>query len=161
MAKKPQSLSTSEFSKKTGIPVSTVSKLIRDGKIKAKKASGKWMVAESQLKAKAVQELLKGGKPAPAAGKAAKSKKTAAKAKKASPVKKAPAPAKKAEPKKAPKPSGKSLSIAEFSELTYLTEFGVENFLQMGRLTGSRGEDGNWRIDAANLKAPGIKQLVR
>jgi ribosomal protein L12E/L44/L45/RPP1/RPP2 len=155
MAKKSQSFSTSEFSKKTGISVSIISKLIRDGKIKGKKESGKWMIAESQLKAKAVQELLKAGKPAPAAGKAARSKKTAAKAKKA------PTPAKKAEPKKAPKPSGKSLSIAEFSKLTYLTEFGVENFLQMGRLTGSRGEDGNWRIDAANLEAPGIKQLVR
>ena len=66
MAQKTKSLSTSEFSKLTGILVLTVGKLIREGKIKGKKASGKWKIAESQLKAKAVIELTQVGKQKPA-----------------------------------------------------------------------------------------------
>ena len=41
MAKKSELLTSSEFSTKAVIPPSAVSKLIRDGKIKAVKKSGK------------------------------------------------------------------------------------------------------------------------
>ena len=51
MAKDAQLLSSSEFAEKAGIPVSRVTKLIRDGKIKAEKKSGKWMLDPSQIKA--------------------------------------------------------------------------------------------------------------
>ena len=65
MAKKSDLLTSSEFSAKTGISKSRVSKLIRDGKIKAEKKSGKWMIGPDQLNAKAVKKAQKPGKPSP------------------------------------------------------------------------------------------------
>ncbi len=56
---------------------------------------------------------------------------------------------------------GQSYSVAEFSAMTYLTEFGVCDWLRKGRLQGTRSDDGEWRIDAANLEAPHMKNLVR
>ena len=59
MAKKSDLLTSSEFSSKTGISKSTVSKLIREGKIKAEKMSGKWMISPDQLNAQAAKKALK------------------------------------------------------------------------------------------------------
>jgi hypothetical protein len=121
--------------------------------------------------AKKVQK--KPSKKSPAKGAAktkkvgAKAKKTAAPAKKAAaPAKKAAAPAKKtAAPKKkaAPKPakSAKSFSVAEFADMTYLTENGVMQWLQQGLLKGQQNAKGGWQIDAANLEVPNVKRLVR
>jgi len=140
MADKTQFLTTSEFSKKAGIPVSTVSKLIRSGKIKGAKKAGKWLIGEDQLAAKAIQESAKGSKAAPVAKSPAK---------------------KPGQPKKSAKPSAQDYSIAEFSAMTYLTEFGVKHFLKEGRLKGAQDDKGDWRIEAMNLEVPGIKNLVR
>jgi hypothetical protein len=143
MAKKEQQLTSSEFSAKAGIPISSVNKLIREGKIKAKKKSGKWMINSSQLKLKAVQKLSKSSKPKPA-------KKTAAQA------------IKTPQPKKAATPrSKKTYSVAEFSEMTYLTEFGVMQWLKQGLLDGQQDDKGEWHIDASNLEVPNVKRLVR
>ena len=144
MATKSDLLTSAEFAKKAGLTTAAVSKLIREGKINAAKKSGKWMIGSDQLKAKAVTAASKPGKPA-AQKKAAKPK-----------SKKAAAP-------KADKPAAttKSFSIAEFSGMTYLTEKGVAEWLKIGRLKGSQNDQGAWRIDAANLEAPGIKRLVR
>jgi hypothetical protein len=116
----------------------------------------------------------KKGKPAPKK-KAAAAKKTAppkkakpAAAKKSAPPKKAkPAAAKKsATPKKA-KPAAaktsaaKSIPLADFVSMTFLTENGVREWLKQGRLNGQQNEAGEWMIDAANLEAPHIKRLVR
>ena len=149
MATKSDLLTSAEFAKKTGLTTAAVSKLIREGKIKATKKSGKWMIDSDQLKAKAVTADSKPGKPA-AQKKAAKPKTAAVKDKKSA------AP-------KADKPAAatKSFSIAEFAGMTYLTEKGVAEWLKIGRLTGSQDNQGAWRIDAANLEAPGIKRLVR
>ncbi len=57
--------------------------------------------------------------------------------------------------------SAQSYSVTEFSAMTYLTEFGVRDWLKKGRLKGTRSDDGEWRIDAANLEAPHMKNLVR
>ena len=65
MAKKTEHISTSEFSSLSGLSVSQVSKLLREGKIKGVKESGKWMISRSQLKLKAVQEMVKSKNPAP------------------------------------------------------------------------------------------------
>ena len=156
MAKKSELLTSAKFAKKTGLTTAAVSKLIRDGKIKATKKSGKWMIDPDQLKAKAVKAASKPGKQ--------KAKKKDAKSK---PKKAASKPPKAAQPKvaepKAEKPATgqKSYSIAEFAGMTYLTEKGVAEWLKLGRLTGSQDDRGDWRIDAANLDTAPIKRLVR
>ena len=100
-----------------------------------------------------------------------KTKKSPAKAKKApAPVKKAqkkpekaPAKAKKtkAEPKKTPARAKKLFSVAEFSEMTYLTLKGINEWLKQGKLKGEKDENGNWFIDAASLQLPFMKKLIR
>ena len=151
MAKKSELLTSAKFAKKTGLTTAAVSKLIRDGKIKATKKSGKWMIDPDQLKAKAVKAASKSGKPK-------------AKKKDVKPIpKKAATESKKAAQPKADRPASaqKSFSIAEFAGMTYLTEKGVAEWLKLGRLTGSQDAQGDWRIDAANLEAAPLKRLVR
>jgi len=151
MAKKSELLTSSEFSSRAGISASTVSKLIHDGEIKAVKKSGKWMIDPDQLKAKAVTKATKKSKPT-AKKKPAKSAPQKAAAK----IKKSPAP-------KAAKPAvaQKTFTIAEFAEMTYLTEKGVGEWLKCGRLAGHQDDKGGWRIDAANLDTPNVKRLIR
>lgn len=148
MTKKDQFLTTGEFAKKAGISASSVTKLIRDGKIKAEKKSGKWAIAPDQLKARAVTDLSKPGK------KAAKPAPKKAVAKK-------PAATKNDKPAKEKTATGKTYTVAEFAGMTYLTELGVMEWLKQGRLTGQQGAGGEWKIDAANLETPDVKRLVR
>jgi myosin heavy subunit len=146
MAQKKKLLTTSEFAAKVGIETSKVSKLIREGKIKADKKSGKWVISQSELKAKSIQKLSKGTKPA--------EKKIAA-----SVAKKSAKPKKKKATQK--KPAAKSYSISDFADMTYLTESGVLEWLKQGRLIGQQSSAGDWLIEAANLEVPDIKRLVR
>jgi hypothetical protein len=91
---------------------------------------------------------------------AAKAKKVGAKAKKtAAPAKKTAAPKKKAAPK--PAKSAKSFSVAEFADMTYLTENGVMQWLQQGLLKGQQNAKGGWQVDASNLEVPNVKRVVR
>jgi predicted site-specific integrase-resolvase len=151
MAKKSDLLTSSEFSSKTGISKSRVSKLIREGKIKAEKKSGKWMISPDQLNAKAVKKALKPDKPS------SKKKTTTSKPKKAqAKAKNSPTP--KAEEQEG---ANKSFSTAEFVQMTYLTEKGVSEWLKSGQLAGQQNDKGEWRIDAANLEKPNVKHLVR
>ena len=83
----------------------------------------------------------------------AKAKKVGAKSKKAV------APAKKAAPKSTN--ATKSLSVAEFADMTYLTENGVMQWLRQGLLKGQQNAKGDWQIEASNLEVPNIKRLVR
>ena len=158
MAKKSKLIPTSEFSKLSGISVSTLNKWIRDKKIKGEKQSGRWMIGEDQLKSKTVRDF-GGAKQAKAAG---TKKKTAKSAKK--PAATARQPLNAAKPKKTPKKTAagaKTYSVDEFSAMTYLTEFGVRQFLKRGRLKGEIGAGGNWQVYAENLLDPSIKHLVR
>jgi len=148
MTKQEQFLTTGEFASNAGIPTSSVTKLIREGKIKAKKKSGKWMISPDQLKAKAMLGSIKPGNKT--AG-----KKTGKSSGKKERVHKS-APTKKDKPAK-----GKMYTVAEFAGMTYLTEFGVKEWLQQGRLTGQHAAGGEWQIDAANLELPDVKRLVR
>ena len=159
MAKKSKMRTTSEFSKLSGISVSTLNKWIRDKKIKGEKQSGRWMIGEDQLTSKAVREF-GGSQPATAAA--------GGKKKSAKPVKKLVAVAKKPlktkEPVKASKKSAagaKTYSVDEFSAMTYLTDYGVRKFLKIGRLKGEMEAGGNWKVFAENLLDPLIKHLVR
>jgi len=143
MATKSRLLTTSEFASQAGVASAKVSKLIRDGKIKAEKKSGKWMINSSEVKV--AQDLSKKAKPAPKKADAAK---TSAPPKKAKPV------AKKAS-------AAKAYTLEEFVNITYLTENGVRQWLKQGRLSGLQNQTGEWMIDAANLDVPHIKRLVR
>jgi hypothetical protein len=84
----------------------------------------------------------------------AKAKKVGVKAKKTA------APAKKAAAPKTDKAS-KSFSVAEFADMTYLTENGVTQWLQQGLLKGQQNAKGAWQVDASNLEVPNVKRLVR
>jgi hypothetical protein len=61
------------------------------------------------------------------------------------------------------KPAGRATgySLDEFSAMTYLTVYGVERYLKEGRLLGTRGTDGCWRIDPDCLAMPNIRHLLR
>jgi excisionase family DNA binding protein len=142
MVRKQDSMTTAEFAKASGIPAASVSKLIRDGKLKAAKVSGRWRIDHSQLQAKAVV----------AYGRTAPEKPAAAPPKAPSPKK--PAAAESTPPKKA-------FSIAEFAAMTYLTEKGVRQWLKIGRLKGQMAPNGEWSVDAANLEVADIARLVR
>jgi len=152
MATKSRLLNTSEFASQAGVASAKVSKLIRDGKIKAEKKSGKWMISSSELKA--AQELSKKGKTAPKkkTSKAAPEKATAAKK---------PTPPPKSKPVAKKASAAKAYTLEEFVNMTYLTENGVRQWLKQGRLSGLQNETGEWMIDAANLDVPHIKRLVR
>lgn len=159
MAKKPKMLTTGEFSKLSGISVSTVNKWIRDKKIKAEKQSGKWLIGQDQLKSKSVADFGGTGSARGAAG--GKKKSARAPRKLVAAAKK---PLKSAKPSKTPPkpPTGaKTFSVDEFSAMTYLTDFGVRQFLKIGRLKGEIDSGGTWKVYAENLLDPLIKHLVR
>jgi len=143
MAQQKQRLTTSEFASTTGLSTSMVSKLIREGKIKAEKISGKWMIPSSQLKADAVRKGTKGLKASPKV-KTAKS-----------------APKKEKDTQGKVPATKKMLSIAEFAGMTYLTEHGVREWLKQGRLAGQQNDKGEWQIEALNLDVPDVKRLLR
>lgn len=108
----------------------------------------------------------------PQTKKAAKTKKADTKAKKVATPNKKTAPKKKgampkktaASKKKAASKSAKatkSFSVAEFADMTYLTEYGVMQWLQQGLLKGQQNAKGEWQIEASNLEVPNVKRLVR
>jgi excisionase family DNA binding protein len=164
-------MTTSEFAKATGIPTAAVSKLIRDGKIKAKKEGRAWMIPASQLESSAIREVGEVSK----AGKPRKSFKAnspfkAAKASEPEGVEPKPheQPASVAAPEAdttqtagEPAPPEKSYSIPEFAAMTYLTDWGVSEWLRTGKLRGCKTETGEWRVLESNLNVPNISRLVR
>jgi len=153
MATNDQFLTTGEFASQAKISTSTVTKMIKEGKIKAEKKSGKWRIAADQLDAEAVKDLKKPGK-------STARKKTAAPAEKKAAVEESSAP-KKEKPIAEKQAASKTYSLAEFVGMTYLTETGVRRWLKEGRLTGRQGAGGEWEIDADNLERPDVKHLVR
>ncbi|MGD8366501.1 MAG: helix-turn-helix domain-containing protein [Desulfobacterales bacterium] len=134
MPEKRPHLTTREFAERTGISVSTVSQYLRDGKIKGKKESGRWMIPEDQI-----GRVEAGGATPP-------QKKSAEK------------------PPLAPKspPAGKkTYTVEEFSRLTFLTPAGVVKYLKAGILSGRQAEDGHWEVAADNLESARIRHLIR
>ena len=94
-------------------------------------------------------------------GKSAPKKKPPKSAPKKAAVAKKPGPSKKAKPAKGTASAAKAYSLAEFVNMTYLTENGVKDWLKQGRLSGRQNETGEWMIDAANLDASYVRRLVR
>ena len=125
-------LTTQQFAEKASVSTSTVSKWLREGKIEGVKEGRKWKISTEQLARITVSKETAGGTAQPAASKA-------------------PAEA----------GSQKGYSVEQFSEITYLTPFGVERYLREGRLSGTRDASGVWVLDPANLEKSEIKHLIR
>jgi predicted site-specific integrase-resolvase len=158
MGSPPKTMTTGEFSDRTGLSPVEVANLIRDGKLKARKEGGKWAIPESQLSSKWVK-----AKPKPVAGRARSSAKAhAPKPRAKAPAATAPpAPAAAPTPASPAEPAEATYSIVEFSTMTYLTEKGVAEWLKIGRLKGVQAESGEWRVLGRNLQVPDIQRLIR
>jgi excisionase family DNA binding protein len=125
------SMTTREFAEKAGVSASTVSKWLRSGKIKGRKKGGKWMIPQSEW---SKIETRPGESFTTSSGK----------------------------PSPAPSRTGETVfTIERFSEMTYLTEFGVRKWLREGKLQPAVDDAGNPGVDAANLDKPSIKRLIR
>jgi predicted site-specific integrase-resolvase len=137
MSSSQEFLTTQEFAQKTGVSTSTVSKWLRTDKIKGQKKSGKWMIPADEISKVTTPPKDQAQKTqTQSAGKPA------------------------AETSK-PKADAKAYTVKEFSDMTYLTEFGVQKWLKQGRLIAAKGESGQPMVDSSNLEAPDIKRLVR
>lgn len=128
-----QTLTTGEFSQKTGIAVSTITRMLRQGQINGEKHSGKWAIYESELQNKTVVTKKDRGKSSACLG----------------PI------------FDAPLSDEPSYDVETFVQMTYLTEKGVRQWLKTGRLSGSTDAGGKVRVDAANLDRPDLRHLVR
>ncbi len=122
MASPKKYLTTKEFSSISGIPVSSLRRLLREGKLEAIKSSGKWMIPESQLRSQEIQKTEESAE--------------------SDPVK-------------------RTYSVEEFAEMTFLTPFGVEQWLKKGLLLGIGDPEKGLRVDAESLEIPNVKRLVR
>ena len=162
MAQESSSLSTREFSKLTGIAVSTVNRLLREGKIKGVKSAGKWKIDKSEKTAKAIQAILKPSLKGTAPGKidgmtAKKDKSQGSEV----PTGRFSAAAGTNASHGTSADGAQTYSVSEFSNLTYLTDYGVLEFLKKGRLQGFRDEKGQWRLGTDNLQNPSMRHLIR
>lgn len=133
-----ETLTTSEYSEISGISITTITKMLRDGKLKGKKINGKWAIDASQMQQPpsiADQAHNKGSQKAPPA----------------------------IEPATPAKASGgnKTYDVDTFTRMTYLTEKGVRQWVRSGRLSGSVDTQGNVSINADNLDRPEIRHLIR
>lgn len=126
-------LTTRQYSELTGISVASVSKLLRQGKLKGQKNKGKWLIPESEVDKKILE--------------------------KKSNVKKTVSGLKGTMDSK----PEKSLfySIEAFSKMTYLTPLGVEKWLKAGKLTGEKDTGNIWKVSSKNLDKTFMKNLIR
>lgn len=125
-----KTLTTAEFSQVTGIAVSTVSRMLRQGKLRGEKRDGKWAIYASEL-----PETTTTATTLPADTRANQG------------------PCADNQPHAA---TQTTYDIKTFSQMTYLTEKGVRQWLKTGRLSG--GQD---RVNASNLDRPEFQHLVR
>jgi excisionase family DNA binding protein len=162
MAQQSSSLSTREFSELTGIAVSTVNRLLREGKIKGVKTAGKWKIDKTEMTAKAIQTILKPSSKEAAPGKIDRMAANKDKAQESRvPTGEFSVAADKKATSGTSADGAQTYSVTEFSSLTYLTEYGVLEFLKKGRLQGVKDEKGQWRLGADNLRNPGMRHLLR
>lgn len=134
MSDNDSTLTSAEFSKKTGIAVSTITQMLRQGRLCGEKRGGKWAIFESELENQAVTGTKDRRKPSPAS----------------------PGPIFEAQAA-----SGKAYDVETFARMTYLTEHGVRQWLRTGRLSGRIETGGKALIDASNLDRPDLQHLVR
>jgi excisionase family DNA binding protein len=128
-----KTLTTAEFSQATGITVSTITRMLRQGRIRGEKRNGKWAIGESELQNPTIIPRKKHGETSADLG----------------PIFDIPAT------------PGKAYDVETFATMTYLTEQGVRRWLKTGRLSGSIGAGGKALVEATNLGRPEFKHLVR
>lgn len=133
MADIGKTLTTGEFSQKTGIAVYSITQMLRKGIISGEKRSGKWAIFESALQNKAVLTKKDRGKSSDYLGPIFDTTVSA----------------------------GKAYDVETFVQMTYLTEKGVRQWLKIGRLSGSTDAAGKVLVDASNLDRPELRHLVR
>ena len=133
MAENEKTLTTAEFSKMSGISVSTITQMLRRDKIRGEKRSGKWAIFESELQHPAVASQKKRGKLSASLEPRLKTQVDAANA----------------------------YDIETFVQMTYLTKKGVRQWLKTGRLSGRIDADGKVTVDAGNLDRPELQHLIR
>jgi hypothetical protein len=133
MAENKKTLTTAEFSKMSGISVSTITQMLRRDKIRGEKRSGKWAIYQSETQSPAVLAKTDNEKSDADLG----------------PI------------FDTPVAGGNTYDVETFSQMTYLTEKGVRQWLATGRLSGSIDAAGNKRVDAANLDRPELRHLIR
>ncbi|WP_419663807.1 uncharacterized protein Dvar_40290 [Desulfosarcina variabilis str. Montpellier] len=130
-------LTTNEYSKISGLSVSTITKMLRKGELQGQKIGGKWAIDASQT-----QPTESGTGQTSAA------------------ALKSPTPA----PQSTPPPKSfdnKTYDVDTFTQMTYLTEQGVRQWIKNGRLSGSVDDSGNLLVDADNLNRPELRHLIR
>ena len=128
-----KTLSSGEFSKLTGIAVPAVTQMLRQGKLRGEKRSGKWAIYASELQNPAVGTDQ------------AHTQSTARREAATDP----------------PAVNAATYDVETFAQMTYLTEKGVRQWLKNGRLSGSTGTDGKALVDAANFDRPELRHLIR
>lgn len=128
-----RTLTTGEFSQTTGIAVSTITKMLRQGRIRGEKRGGKWAIYKDELQNTAVVTKTVQDKSSASPGPLFDT----------------------------PPPSEKAYDVETFAQLTYLTEKGIRRWLKAGRLSGSTGTGGRVRVNAANLERAEFQHLVR
>jgi len=133
MTENETTLTTAEYSKKTGLATSTVARMLRQGKLRGEKRGGKWAIFTSEIENSGVDNKQPNVQP----------------------------PTGPSSVSNPPASSSKTYDIETFCRLTYLTENGVRQWLKDGRLTGSIDSDGNVKVDASNLERSDFKRLVR
>jgi excisionase family DNA binding protein len=138
MTESMQMLTTQQFADRVGVSKNTVSKWLREGKIEGRKLGGKWTV-EANERHKVASPGASPAEQIDAAAARIDNRTSAA---------------------TGSQPNG-SYTLDEFSAMTYLTLFGVQQWLKQGRLTGSRDDKGQWRIDGSNLMKGDIRRLLR
>ena len=126
-----RTMTTGEFSERTGLSVSTITKMLREGKLSGEKRRGKWAIGPGELQNRSVVDKAQGD-PTETDG-----SRTAA-------------------PSQTP-----FFTVEQFARITYLTEYGVRQWLKIGRLTGTADSKGSWRVDAKNLSRPELNHIVR
>jgi hypothetical protein len=164
MATKIPSMTSSEFAKAARVSAASISKLIRDGKLKARKEGGKWMIPQNQLDSAVLHNLkgsAKAGRSKPARARQAPKAAESASLPSVPAAPAAPTPAPEAPRKPDIRTEEKTYTIPEFAALTYLTEKGVAEWLKAGRIKGVQKENGEWRVLEANLHVADISRLLR
>lgn len=133
MADNDNTLTTADFSKQTGMAVSKITLMLRQGKLSGEKRSGKWAIFASELQNPAIKNRKhpeKPSSPGPALDEVASG-------------------------------SESTYDVETFSRMTYLTEHGVRQWLKIGRLKGSIETGGKMLVAATNLERPEFQHLIR
>jgi len=133
MSENGKVLTTGEFSQTTGIAVSTITQMLRQGKIRGEKRSGKWAIYASELQKTAIVTKKDREELSDSMG-----------------------------PRfNRPAAAAKGYDVETFAMMTYLTEKGVRQWLKAGRLSSHTDADGNVLVDADNLDRPELHHLIR